>query len=106
MADTLLQHTPGPWKWDGYALVPEKRDPDQHAVHTIMEIGSFAYGFISAQYKEVAQEDDANRALIAAAPELLKAAQQVYSEMSTHGQVTMVTWELLSAAIGKATGAQ
>jgi len=99
------KHTPGPWKWDGYALVPEQRDPAQHAVHTILDVENFAWGFVGADLTATGHEDDANRDLIAAAPELLKVAQQVYDDLTTHGEVRAVTSDILAAAIAKATGA-
>ena len=99
------KHTPGPWKWDGHMLVPETRDPDQHAVHTIIGRYHSAHGFIGSELNAVIQEDDANRALIAAAPELFKAAKLVYDEMSAVGELSPLTFELLAAALDKATGA-
>lgn len=105
MAETSKKHTPGPWEWEGHALVPAARDHQQHAVHTIMEVENFAWGFVASELNAVREEDDANRALIAAAPELLKAAQLVYDEMATIGEISPVTWEVLAAAIDKATGA-
>jgi hypothetical protein len=99
------RHTPGPWKWDGHALVPETRDPDQHAVHTILEIDHFSWGFVGSDRKACLVENDANCILIAAAPELLKAARLVYEEMTAKGEISAITWEVLVAAIDKATGA-
>ncbi len=66
-------HTPGPWKWDGYSLRPVNPDPDAHAVHTILEVDNFAYGFIASELAATIAEDNANRALIEAAPDLLDA---------------------------------
>ncbi len=64
-------HTPGPWKWDGYSLRPVNPDPDAHAVHTILEVDNFAYGFIASELAATIAEDNANRALIEAAPVML-----------------------------------
>ena len=66
-------HTPGPWKWDGYSLRPVNPDPDTHAVHTILEVDNFAYGFIASELAATIAEDNANRALIEAAPTMLDA---------------------------------
>lgn len=66
-------HTPGPWKWDGYSLRPASPDPDTHAVHTILEVDNFAYGFIASELSATIAEDNANRALIEAAPVMLDA---------------------------------
>ena len=64
-------HTTGPWKWDGYSLRPASPDPDAHAVHTILEVDNFAYGFIASEVSATIAEDNANRALIEAAPVML-----------------------------------
>lgn len=68
-------HTPGPWQWSesGYSLRPEFPQPDTHHIHTILEISSLGYGFIGSKPEDVLQENKANHALIAAAPELLEA---------------------------------
>ena len=66
-------HTPGPWRWDGHSLLPCNPDYKSHAVHTILEADNFAWGFVSSKLEDVLPEDEANRALIAAAPELLEA---------------------------------
>lgn len=65
------KHTPGPWKWDGYSLRPAELSPDAGAVHTILEVDTFAYGFVDSDLAATTAEDAANRALIEAAPELL-----------------------------------
>lgn len=67
------KHTPGPWTWNGHGLVPVNPDPDQHAVHTLLDVDTFAYGFVCSEIHDVIAEDKANRALIAAAPDLLAA---------------------------------
>jgi len=68
-------HTPGPWHWDGYSLRPTDPDPDRHAVHTILESEHIGWGFVASDLHAVRQEADANLSLIAAAPQLLDAAQ-------------------------------
>lgn len=64
-------HTPGPWKWDGYSLRPENPNPDAHAVHTILEVDTFAYGFVDSDLAATTAECAANRALIETAPVML-----------------------------------
>lgn len=80
-------HTPGPWHVGSHRSI-------ESAAGTICE----TYSWMGTE------EADDNEKLIAAAPCLLKAAQQTYNEISTHGQVTIETWESLSAAINKAMG--
>ena len=66
-------HTPGPWKWDGYSLRPENPNPDDYAVHTILEVDAFAYGFVDSDLAATTAECAANRALIESAPVMLDA---------------------------------
>lgn len=73
MTQAIAKHTPGPWKWDGYSLRPENPNPDAHAVHTILEVDTFAYGFVDSDLAATTAECAANRALIEAAPDLLDA---------------------------------
>lgn len=103
------KHTPGPWGWNGYALRPANPNPDLHAVHTILEVENFAYGFVCSDRDATAAEDDTNRRLIAAAPELLEAAKaaesvlgkQKWLEGSTDPEA--VALYKLRAAIANAT---
>lgn len=104
MESAPAKHTPGPWEWDGHALMPVAHDPDQHNVHTVLTVEFSGWGFTGADLKKVSEEDAANRDLIATAPELLKAARLVYAEMSKAGEISPITWELLEAAIDKAMG--
>lgn len=73
MTQAIAMHTPGPWKWNGYSLRPENPNPDAHAVHTILEVDTFAYGFVDSDLAATTAECAANRALIEAAPDLLDA---------------------------------
>lgn len=68
-----IKHTPGPWKWEGHALRPLNPEPNLHAIHTIFEVDHFAWGFAFSKLEPLLAEDEANRALIASAPELLEA---------------------------------
>jgi hypothetical protein len=68
------RHTPGPWKWDGRALVPVNPDPARNAVHTIV-VDDGGSGFLGADRAATQAELDADLALIAAAPELLAALE-------------------------------
>lgn len=73
--NTLAKHTPGPWTWDGYSLRPANPDPDQHAVHTIIDAEHIGWGFVCSDLRITTAESNANLALIAAAPELLTALE-------------------------------
>lgn len=68
-------HTPGPWIWteEGYSLRPECPQPDTHDIHTILDLEMRGCGFAGSKLEDSLQEDKANHALIAAAPELLEA---------------------------------
>jgi hypothetical protein len=103
MTTTTAKRTPGPWEWDGFALKPKNPDPARHAVHTILEGETRAWGFVDTDYQVVLREDEGNRALIAAAPELLEAAQRVYRELAD-GDLTVGAIEDLAEAIKLATG--
>jgi hypothetical protein len=71
MTQTIATHTPGPWKWNGYSLRPENPNPEAHTVHTILEVDTFAYGFVDSDLAATTAECAANRALIEAAPVML-----------------------------------
>lgn len=98
MAD--VRHTPGPWAWDGdYYLRPVNAQPDISAVHTILSPEG-CYGYLLASHEAVMAEDAANRALIAEAPELLKALQGVLRMADR----ATVEFDAARAAIARATG--
>ena len=63
-------HTPGPWVWNGNTLRPEKPDPDRSAVYSILDAEG-GYGFLGSDWRETGAELDADRVLIAQAPDLL-----------------------------------
>lgn len=100
-------HTPGPWKWDGYSLRPVNPDPDAHAVHTILEVDNFAYGFIASELSATIAEDNANRALIEAAPDLLASLQDALKIVDAYRRASGGDGDITAmnarAAIAKAT---
>ncbi len=67
-----MEHTPGPWKWDGATLMPQVPNLDS-AVHTILSEEGMAYGYVQSDWRDTIAESDGNRRLIAAAPEMLDA---------------------------------
>jgi hypothetical protein len=66
----MSAHTPGPWEWDGNTLRPANLDPSRSAVHSILDAEG-GYGFLGSDRHATSAELDADRRLIAAAPELL-----------------------------------
>jgi hypothetical protein len=71
-ASKPARHTPGPWEWNGNTLRPAQPDPAASAVHSILDAEG-GYGFLSSKPTQTIAELDADRALIAAAPDLLAA---------------------------------
>jgi selenophosphate synthetase-related protein len=93
---TKNTHTPGPW--DVYAGKMKNGD-------RIINDGEGTPVAYAADYNEYAKDDqvDANARLIAAAPDLLEAAQDALTAFQSgrNGSAAMV---LLAAAIAKAEG--
>lgn len=114
-AATAARHTPGPWIWDGNTLQPEQRDPERSQVHTILDAEG-GCGFLGSDWRETVTELDADRQLIAAAPELLEALKRLHANMTSQDlerQAARPTEDeylacmaAAAAAIAKATGQQ
>jgi hypothetical protein len=91
------QHTPGPWEWD---TNPVEYDPEQEAPwlvtceHAKIPDAPILQGQIKCS-------SEANARLIAAAPELLSAAQQALDECAD--LIETPAGSALVAAIRKAT---
>lgn len=98
------RHTPGPWHWEngGNRLAPVNVDPSRSAVHSILDADG-GYGLLGKPNDEVLAELDADRALIAAAPELLEALQAILSD-GVHCDVVPHLHRKARAAIAKALG--
>jgi len=64
-------HTPGPWFWDGNTLKPLNPDPERSAVYSILDADG-GFGFLGSDRRATLAELDADRALIARAPDLLE----------------------------------
>lgn len=107
----MSAHTPGPWTWDGYSLRPTTPDPDNHAVHTIIDAEQIGWGFVASDRAATRAESAANLALIAAAPDLLDAARaaaaildrQKWRAEGLDGHPQAAALRALRAAISKAT---
>ncbi len=71
-----IAHTPGPWMWDYDTLRPVNPNPDTSNVHSILDFDG-GYGFVGKDNKAVLAELEADRRLMAAAPELLAALEEL-----------------------------
>lgn len=98
------KHTPGPWEWIGDNLEAGSDD--------VLRVGDDGkeYGMHSAVLfeSEDPEQAAANRALIAASPDLLAALTLMTNEMRGLGLVSPYAQRVVSqaaAAIAKATGA-
>ncbi len=100
---TPPRHTPGPWTWEGHSLKPAQPDPQRYAVHTIVTCSSGGYGFLASDHKKTAAELEADRRLIAAAPDLLAALQDLRNACSVALERTAVL-RAADAAIARALG--
>jgi hypothetical protein len=103
------KHTPGPWVWDCNTLRPAEPNPDVSAVHSILDADG-GYGFLGSHHMETQQELDADRALIAAAPDLLAALQIVVrdwtAQFERNGHLAPTWCKRAREAIAKAGGAE
>lgn len=91
----MIAHTPGPWgkKQDGEpTFIPMK------AIYC--ERLGFQVAFINTDSKRREEEAQANARLIAAAPDLLKALEDLYS--ICHGSVIAIQMDQARAAIAAA----
>ena len=79
-------HTPGPWAARGLTVFPGKETALSVAVVT--------------QHR---REAGANARLIAAAPDMLEALQLVWDTYGLDERVDSVVWQVVRAAISKAT---
>lgn len=100
-------HTPGPWYVKTVATdTPELPGSEQHATVAHQPTGSLV---AIVSLKGMAAVDNANAALIAAAPELLEALREVVAEATAfeekRGYPMARPWvRLARAAIAKAEG--
>jgi hypothetical protein len=94
------KHTPGPWYWSNSYKTRDER-------LTWSLIGANGYGILSCDGEAnspqgLGDTGATNARLIAAAPELLGALQQLCAD----GLHTQEKWDNARAAIAKATGEQ
>jgi hypothetical protein len=76
-------HTPGPWTWEGHTLRPVNRDPRTSSVYSILHDDGGGFGFLASKTSDTVAELDADRALIAAAPELFDALETLHDALTT-----------------------
>ena len=90
------QHTPAPWEWDGNVC---KYNPDDEAPWLTANSGltPILTGMIRC-------DNPANACLIAAAPELLHALQQLLAKVECGTALECLLCEAARAAIAKAEG--
>ena len=104
----IAAHTPGPWYWRGNTLAPAQADPEISHVHSILDAKG-GYGFIGTDHRMTNAELDADRRLIAAAPDLLAALQVVVADWTAqferNGHAAPGWCRQARAAIAKATEA-
>lgn len=86
------KHTPGPWHWphDSNDLCPVDPDPTRSAVSSILTAEG-GYGFLGSSNADTLAELDADRRLIAAAPDLLTSLQaldRAASDLCMAGNMT------------------
>ena len=92
----MTQHTPGPWQMGGELISKEGSN---------LEIASVWSESANRKLSPRQSEADANARLIAAAPELLEAAQRVTGISWAVGSLALNdSMEQLRAVIAKATG--
>lgn len=107
---TTARHTPGPWIWDDNTLRPANPNPDTSSVRSILDAEG-GYGFMFSDVNQTWAELDADRVLIAAAPDMLAALQAVAQKLGsrpygTGSYLPKPIRDVVFSAIAKATGQQ
>lgn len=75
---SVTAHTPGPWVWhDGHTLRAKTPNPGASSVHTILSSSGQECGYLGSDFRQTTAELEADRRLIAAAPELLAVLQWI-----------------------------
>ena len=101
----MAAYTPAPWLWDGYTLRPQNPDYNRSDVHSILDAAG-GYGFMGSDSRETLRELEADRTLIAAAPDLLEALKDALELVEALSVFEGDTVRSMRAAIAKATGQQ
>lgn len=100
-----VRHTPGPWHWphDSNHLKPVNPDPERSAVSEILYADG-GHGFLGRSNEDTLAELEADRRLIAAAPELLAALERLLLSGDVRDAADKSALTQARAAISKATG--
>jgi len=77
---TKTQHTPGPWRRDGFGIYALNMNGVNRMYVTVNQHGVFADGC-----RTPVEETEANARLIAASPKLLEAGQKALEYLTDHG---------------------
>jgi hypothetical protein len=101
----MSKHTPGPWRWDGDPTNIDIFYRDQHAPWLVSANDDIVLG------GDMFATEQADAALIAAAPELLEALKAYVSLCGNTAHTVdreglFAAWEAAEAAIAKAEAAQ
>jgi hypothetical protein len=101
------KHTPGPWSWKGLELV--QLDGDRTVLAVIKDAGALVLR--ESDLNAAGNQIDADRRLIAAAPDLLTVVQQTLKEHQNYKNRFIGDWWVpnyllhqMQAAATKATG--
>ena len=101
---TKAQHTPGPWAWsDGHTLRSVTPNPETSSVHTILSSDGCECGYLGSDWRATLAELDADKQLIAAAPDLLTALIEL-TDCTTYWNVPLGIVARINDAITKAIG--
>ena len=97
------KHTPGPWKKQDLGEHP--RYPDWHSYAIRDSKTNVCLAVVGKVDRYFEKNNDANAALIAAAPDLLAALEVILARAAFHGKLNRAECESLArAAIDKAKG--
>ena len=99
----MSEHTKGPWTWNGGYLVsyiPDKFSAGGYQDFEIIADDGSAHG----EYSATLDPDSANARLIAAAPELLEALENLLAVHEGEGGTKYHAGDIARAAIAKAKG--
>jgi len=90
---SATKHTPGPWEWvrGSNELRPVNPDPNHSAVASIL-YAEGGFGFIGSSNAASLAELDADRVLIAAAPDLLQALARLMRNFPTDADMLKAGW--------------
>ncbi len=95
----MAEHTPGPWHWNGIATIWNTRGNVGEVEREVI-IAQVVTDYVNRTHVEPIPVIEANARLIAAAPELLAALEEVVRISDRKHNA----WDAAHAAIAKAKG--